>query len=242
MKKLLIICIAFCILSPKVNAQLWKLRRIEVSGSIGTTQLYGDIGGYPNKDNVLGIKDFTLNNTRFNINTSIRYRFTEDISVRANFMGGMFYSTDAGSSQESRGLQSTTTFFEPSLIAEYYVIKNKAENSFLFMKGKKSSLRSFFGSIDIYVFTGFGGIVYNVKPNDALAAQKTITSGFAGVVPLGVGVSMINSPDLSFGIEFAGRFALTDYLDGFTSSSSTANDIYHTLNFTVTYKIKKKSN
>jgi hypothetical protein len=240
MKKQLIIIIILYLAVQPLSAQLWMQRRIEVSGGIGTTQLYGDIGGYPNKDNLLGIKDFTLTNTRFNLNACVRYRFTDDISVRVNMMLGEFYSTDAGSSQESRGFQSTTTFVEPSVIAEYYLIKNKLEDSFLYQKGKKGPKTTFFNSLDFYVFAGIGGIAYNVKPNDILAVQATTTGGFAGVVPLGIGVSMIRSPALSIGIEFAGRFTFTDYLDGFTSSTSTSNDIYHTLNFTVTYKIKKK--
>jgi hypothetical protein len=49
MKKLLIFIITTCFLSPAVNAQLWKLRRFEVSWGTGTTQFFGDIGGYSNK-------------------------------------------------------------------------------------------------------------------------------------------------------------------------------------------------
>lgn len=70
----------------------------------------------------------------------------------------------------------------------------------------------------------------------------TNTSGFTGVVPLGVGVSMIYSGNINFGIELGGRFTFSDNLDGYTSARSKANDIYHLLNFTFTYKINTGKN
>jgi hypothetical protein len=64
----------------------------------------------------------------------------------------------------------------------YYFIKNKEENSFVFLKDNETIVRSIFKSLDFYAFAGFGGLAYKVKPND----------------------------------------------------------IYHALNFTLTYKIKKR--
>ena len=84
MKKLLIIITSLIFLSPVTNAQLWKLRRYEFSAEIGTTQFYSDIGGYSPDKNILGLKDFTFNHTRFNINTSLRYRISEVFSARVN--------------------------------------------------------------------------------------------------------------------------------------------------------------
>ena len=182
MKKLLIIIMAFYLLSPVTYAQLWKLRRYEISGGIGTTQFFGDIGGYSVDKNVLGLRDFTFKQTRFDLNTNVRYRITEDVSVRVNLMSGLFHSTDARGSNVNRGFESTTLFFEPSLIGEYYFIKNKEENSFVFLKDNETIVRSIFKSLDFYAFAGFGGLAYKVKPND----------------------------------------------------------IYHALNFTLTYKIKKR--
>jgi hypothetical protein len=46
MIKILVIGLLFALFSHTLNAQLFKLRRFEVSGGIGTTQIYGDIGGY----------------------------------------------------------------------------------------------------------------------------------------------------------------------------------------------------
>jgi hypothetical protein len=76
-----------------------------------------------------------------------------------------------------------------------------------------------------------------VKPNDVLSPFVTNTSGFTGVVPLGIGVTMIYSGKINFGLEVGGRFTYSDNLDGFTSASSQYNDVYHLVNFTITYKI-----
>jgi len=168
MKKLLIIITSLIFLSPVTNAQLWKLRRYEFSAGIGTTQFYGDIGGYSPDKNILGLKDFTFNHTRFIINTSLRYRISEVFSARVNMVFGIFHSTDARGSNINRGFESSTLFIEPSLIGEYYFIKNKSENSFVFLKGSNKLLTSIFESLDLYAFAGFGGLAYKVNPNSML--------------------------------------------------------------------------
>lgn len=239
MKKL-VIAITFCLLAGSASAQLWKTHRLELSGGIGTTQFFGDIGGYSNDENILGIKDFTFRHTRINVNSNLRYRITEDFSARLNITYGIFHSTDERGSNINRGFESHTTFFEPSLIAEYCFIKNKNENSFNFLQGKYDVLTSIFKSLDFYAFTGFGGLIYKVSPNDILAPEVTKRNGITGVVPLGLGVTMIFNSTINFGIEIGGRFTFSDMIDGYTSAKSQANDIYHFTNLTVTYKLGSK--
>jgi hypothetical protein len=234
-----LLIIALIFLSTAANAQLWKLRRVELSGGIGTTQFFGDIGGYPNNKNILGLRDFTFRQTRFNLNANVRYRVTRDISVRFSIAGGLFHSTDERGSNIRRGFRENTLFFEPTLSGEYYFIKNKEENSFIFLSGNNTFLKSVIKSLDFYAFAGAGGLMYRVEPNSVLTPLTSATKGFTGVVPLGIGASIIYSANLNFGIEFGGRFTFSDNIDGFTSSKSNANDVYHLLNFTITYKIKK---
>ena len=50
--------------------------------------------------------------------------------------------------------------------------------------------------------------------------------------------TLIYSPNINFGIELAGRYSFSDYLDGYTSQYSSSNDVYYFLNFTITYKLK----
>ena len=81
---------------------------------------------------------------------------------------------------------------------------------------------------------------YSVNGNDALVNNPGgfDDGGFTAVMPLGVGSTLIYSPNLNFGVEFAGRYAFSDGLDGYTSQYSSANDVYYSLNFVATYKMK----
>jgi len=230
------------IFSTALDAQLWKLRRYEVTAALGTTQFYGDIGGFSKGDNLLGLKDISFRQTRLNLTTNIKYRILDDVSVRVNFATGYFHSTDVRGSNKNRGFESITTFFEPSLLGEYYFIKNKGDNSFLTMKGDRTAMPSIFSSFDFYGFAGFGGLSYKVKPNDILAPMATKTSGFSPVIPAGVGVNMFFSSYINFGVELGARFTFSDDIDGYTSPYSKSNDTYHFLNFTFTYKINTGEN
>jgi hypothetical protein len=237
MKKVVLMLFVVTTFLPLGNAQLWKLRRLEVGGGPGTTQFYGDIGGYSKGKNVIGLKDFTYLHTRWNINANARYRINENVSARLNFNFGKFRSTDARGSNEARGLESSTLFFEPSVMGEYYYLKNKGENSYLSLRGKKPFL-TLISMMDCYVFAGVGGISYTVKPNDKLATFPIPKSGFAPVIPMGLGVSVVYRRDVMLGMELGGRFPFTDNLEGYTSVYSKANDVYYFFNFTATYKIK----
>jgi hypothetical protein len=242
MKKLILSSAIFIIVLACTNAQLWKLRRYEISAAIGTTQLYGDIGGYSKGENALGFKDISISQTRFNFVAGFRYRVAEKITLRLNLGFGSFYSSDATGSNESRGFKSTTTFFEPAFLGEYYFVKNKSENSYLIMNKGKGGFQKILSKLDVYAFTGFGGLSFKVHPNDPLAAMGQKTRGFTPVIPLGVGVTLNYSSYIKFGVELSSRFTFSDYVDGYTSAYSKANDLYHFISFTFTYKLKTGMN
>jgi hypothetical protein len=42
----------------------------------------------------------------------------------------------------------------------------------------------------------------------------------------------------SFGVEFAVKYAFSDYLDGYSSQYSKSNDLYHTITITWSYKLR----
>jgi len=224
------------------NAQLWKIKRYEATAAIGTTQFFGDIGGFSKAENILGLKDITFHQTRMNLSFAMKYRILDNVSVRLNLAFGYFHATDVRGSNVARGFEARTMFFEPSLLGEYYFIKNKGENSFLLMKGKGNGSMSIFSMLDFYVFTGIGGLSFNVSPSDLLAPLATKTRGFTAVIPAGVGVNIIYSSDFNFGLELGGRYSFSDNLDGYTSTHSSSNDVYYFLNFVFTYKIKTGKN
>jgi len=242
MRKMLMISAILIIMSTVSDAQLWKLRRYEVTGGVGTTQFFGDIGSFSRDRNILGIKDFSFRNTRFDVSASMRYRILDNVAVRLSLAFGYFHSTDARGSNPDRGFEFRSLFFEPALLGEYYFIKNKIENSYSVMKGKSVAPGSFFSRLDFYAFTGIGGLYYKVKPNENLASQIIKSTGFSAVLPVGAGASIMYSGNIKLGAELCGTYAFSDLIDGYTSANSKSNDIFYLLTFNFIYKIKTGAN
>jgi len=238
MKRCILVILIFCLAVPLSHAQLWKMRRWEVVGGAGPSFFFGDIGGFSRTKNILGIRDLSYLQTRFDVNGNLKWRITRDINVRLSLTYSLLRANDERGSNEGRAYDATTSIFEPALMGEYYFIKNMAENSYLFVKGKERFIFELLKSLDFYTFAGIGGVSYTVKGNDALIEHGMETGGFSAVIPAGLGATLIYSPNLNFGIEVGGRYAFTDFLDGYTSQYSKANDVYYFLNFTVTYKLK----
>ncbi len=239
MKRSLFVIVVFCFAIQISDAQLWKLRRWEAQLGIGPSFSFPDIGGFTHGENILGFKDLSYRQTRFDVNGSLRYRLGRTSNLRLSLTYGMLHSTDDRGSNELRAREATTSLFEPALMFEYYFVKNKYESSYLFLKGK--SLWALLSSLDFYAFAGLGGLSYNVSDNDVPInplIEETKTSGFTTVIPGGVGATLVYSPNFNFGLEFSGRWANTDFIDGYTSTYSKVNDVYYFLNFTVTYKLK----
>jgi len=235
---LFLICLMFALTEEKSEGQIWKMRRYEAVAGFGPSMFFGDVGGYSKTENILGIRDLSFLQTRFNFNVNLKYRVTQQLNVRLSTTFGFLHASDEKGSNENRDFEASTTIFEPALMGEYYFIKNKAENSYLFGKGRGKGMGGFFGSLDFYAFTGIGGLSYTVKGNDKLDAYGYDPGGFTAIIPVGVGSTLVYSPDFSFGVELGGRYSFSDNLDGYTSQYSSSNDVYYFLNFTVTYKLK----
>jgi hypothetical protein len=238
MKRYILILLLLGIIIPVSEAQLWKLKRVEVSGGIGTSTFFGDIGGYSHGKNSWGLKDITFLQTRYNVNLSARYRITQVLNARLSMSYGLLHATDQRGSNQSRGYEASTTIFEPALLGEYYFVKNRAETSYLFNKGRGRGMIRFFRSLDFYAFTGFGGLVYSISPNERLANRGLNRSGFTAVLPLGLGGTLSAYPNLKFGLELGFRYAFSDNVDGYTSQFSSANDVYYFFNLSCTYRLK----
>ena len=238
MRRSVLTILFICFIIPYSDGQMWKMKRYEASIGFGPSFFFGDIGGYSQSKNLLGFRDLSLFETRFNVNGNIKYRITQDLNIRISLTSGFLHATDVKGSNEGRKLESTTIFIEPVIEGEYYFVKNKAENSYLFNKGKNNGFFGLLKSLDFYLFTGIGGLGYSVKGNSYLDNKGIDKGGFTAVVPVGVGSTLIYSPYLNFGIELTGRYAFTDYLDGYSSQYSSSNDVYYFFNFTITYKLR----
>lgn len=236
MKKWVFLVFIFCLLARVSDAQLWKLKRWEAQLGAGPSFSFPDIGGFSIGENLLGFRDLSYKQTRFNLNGTIRYRLSRTMNTRLSLSYAMLHSTDERGSNEGRSFESTTSLFEPALLFEYYFVKNRYESSYLFLRGK--SFWSLLKSLDFYAFLGAGGATYNVDCNEKLENRGLETSGLTALIPVGLGATLIYTPNINFGLELGGRYTFTDYLDGYTSQFSKANDVYYFLNLTFTYKLK----
>lgn len=250
-KRLILVCMVVLFSAPFISAQLWKMKRYEASAGVGTSQFYGDVGGYTIGENALGIRDMTFRQTRFNINGSFRYFITDDIAARLSLTYMMLHATDERGNNQDRGYEATTSLFEPALLGEYYFVRNRERNSFLFQTNRgrsRNRVKDFFRSIDVYALTGVAGASFRVSGNDRLEERwntpgsELRSKGFAAVIPLGVGAKLTWDPNILFGVELMGRYAFSDFLDGYTSQWSERNDVYHTFSVTFNYRIKTARN
>ncbi|HNR43051.1 MAG TPA: hypothetical protein PKL65_12535 [Bacteroidales bacterium] len=236
MKRTALVVLLFSLIAGMCDAQLWKLKRWEAEFGIGPSFFFPDVGGFSIGKNLAGLKDMGYRQTRFDINGSLRYRLSRTANLRLSMTYAMLHASDKRGSNENRNYESTTNLFEPALVGEYYFIKNKYESSYLFIKGK--GIQALLRSLDFYVFGGAGGAWYSVKVNEALSARNMPTSGLAPVIPAGLGATLIYTPNLNFGLELGGRYVFSDYIDGYHSQFSKANDVYYLMNVNITYKLK----
>lgn len=246
MKRLILLLMLGLLVMPHAEAQLWKSKRYEATAGLGTSQFYGDVGGYTIGENALGFRDITLKQTRFNVSGTFRYFIIDEVAARLSLSYIMLHATDSRGSNESRGYAALTSIFEPALIGEYYFVRNRERNSYSFQtfQGRaRNRLKDFFNSIDVYALAGVGGASYSASVNEALALRDQKNRGFTAVIPIGLGAKLTYNPNILFGVEFCGRYSFSDYLDGYHSPRFSArNDVYQTFSFTFNYRIKTAHN
>jgi hypothetical protein len=242
MKRFFLVVLFICLLVQFSEAQIWKLKKFEIIGGLGTSQFFGDIGGFSRNKNFIGLRDISVLKTRFDVNANLRWRITQNLSTRLSLTYGLFHASDQGGSNAERGFAVDISVAEPALLLEYYFVKNKSESSYIFTKGRSDSGGGLLKSLDFYAFSGFGGLYYSVSANQNLKSRGIDPGGFTAVVPVGLGTTLVYSPNINFGVEFSGRYSFSDNLDGYTSQYSNSNDVYYFLNFTFTYKLKTAAN
>lgn len=241
MKRLIFILLVILFFLPDSNAQLWKYKRFQASGYLGTSQFFGDVGGFTRGENAIGFKDMTLKQTRFTVGASVKFWVVEDATIRGGVSFTMVHGTDVRGSNINRGFVSTASIIEPTIGGEYYFIRNKARNSYLFLQSGRLSSTSLLKLIDVYATVNFGAAIFSVTPNELLESRMGKDSGVAFSVPVGVGADLVLSPKVCIGTEMLIHGTFTDYLDGYTSQYSARNDMFYTwvLSFNYNFKLKK---
>jgi hypothetical protein len=236
MKQSIMIIAAFFCISSALNAQLWKLRRLEITAAAGTTHSFTDIGRYSG-NNSFSLRDISKANMGLALNVNARYRLANAFAVRANLTYGYLHASDINGSEVIRSYEMISRIFEPSVIGEFYIVKNKRENAFLYIKDRRSAIHPLFAYFEVYVFAGLGGVLWDVSPNPELALHITDTKGFTAAVPAGLGITKSFSSNFKGGLELGGRYLLKDNLDALVVPG-TGNDSYYFLSLCLTWRFK----
>lgn len=223
-------------------SQRWKLKRYEVSFGIGSTNIYGDIGGTADANNLYGLKDIRINETRYAIYAGARYKIQKDWALKFNLIYGQGVGDDANSKNaEYRGYTFKTSIIEPSFQLEYSFLSEERKISSAKLYSRKGMVNTF-TIFSAYGFAGVGGVIFNPKLDlhgKTPASVETISGygKFSVAFPIGLGVKYAIDKNWSLGFEFGRRFCLSDYVDGIHTTFSKANDTYYFGLFQAIYKL-----
>ena len=245
MIRFIISILLVCFSIGNLFAQKWKLTRYEASIGIGPANYFGDIGGAATRNNWFGIKDIQLLRTRPSFSLGARYKIRPDKAVKFNLNYCWLSATDEGSLNPTRGADRkgykfNTQLIETSIQFEYsFFVEDKKRTSFAIFN--KRGMLNNYSKFNLYGFLGVGSVMFFPsfigKPNPSIE----ITNGYskvAGIIPGGLGFKMIYSSKLALGIELGSRYTFSDYLDGFHTNFSKANDIYYLTTFNLVYRLK----
>ena len=238
-KYILIAVLAVVIMEPAL-AQRWKLRRYDVGGGIGMTQIFGDIGGTIDKSNWFGLKDIQFDETSLAIPLYIRYRLDPVYTVKVNttlaFGHGDDHETRNDRYLAGRGRSYKTMLFEFSAVGEYYFIAEERRYKSAAMFNRRGMLNNYM-SFSAYVFAGIGGVYAHAReiivPDPA--PYDLVKESSVGVVfPFGIGTKYTIDDRWLVSAELGYRYSLNDYLEGYRQDrDSRYNDVYYFLNLTV---------
>jgi hypothetical protein len=219
-------------------SQSWKYQRYEVWGGVSVFQYYGDIGGSATKNNWLGLKDISLKSNRPGINFGGIYRLNEKVYFYGSNAFGFFAQTDKGSVNSSRNFAFTTIADELTVQVAYFIIAENKNYTYtnIDLRGGFKNIKRI---LSVYTFTGAGGLFYKVVPKESLIGSPRFdgSNSITLTVPVGLGVKLAYTQNMSIVAEIGARLTLTDKLDGFTSQYSKHNDFYYIMNFKAVYRL-----
>jgi hypothetical protein len=233
-KRIIITIIALIIaFYGSIFAQSWKTSRYEAHFGIGTTNIYGDIGGTASTNNLFGLKDIKIKETGFSFYGGIRYRIQSNMCLKLNLIYGQPSKVaDIGSKNEVRQFTFKTSIFEPSVQYEYYFLPEYRDFGVKRLYNRRRMINNF-SAISMYGFAGVGGLLYSPKlsyegrpPQEGVEFVNNYGK-FTLIVPFGIGIKYAYDKFWSFGFEFGRRLAFSDYIDGFSSIYSKNNDTYY---------------
>lgn len=224
------------LLTPDAFGQRWKLKRYEASIGLGTTHAFMDIA--PPAE---GIRSFQFQGTRPNIAVDAVFRVFQPLSANLSLTYIMFGGVDADNRMTVHSY--ITNAFEPTFNLQFNLLeggKAFGTNALFNRRGMVND----YGSIDLYLFAGVGGLLSKATAYDenlqVITDDRYFDNNmhFALVFPMGLGLEYSIDSWWSVGINVGGRFAMTDLIDGYATPFSEYNDKYILTNVKAIYKIR----
>lgn len=235
---LLILVLVIGITKP-VLGQRWKLRRYEVGGGIGMTQIFGDIGGTIDKKNWFGLKDIKFDETSPAFPLYIRYRLDPVYALKLNGILAFGNGTDENS-RNDRGRSYSSIIGEFSVQGEFYFLAEERRYKSAAMFNRRGMLNNYM-SFGAYGFAGIGAVYSRATVNipDPLPYDRIKNNNFGAVIPFGIGLKYIIDDRWLVNAELGYRISLTDYIDGYKQTQdSKHNDVYYFVNISVGYRLE----
>ena len=221
---------------PFSFGQHWRTTPRELQLGIGAASYFGDIGGTAHENNIYGIRDLDIARSRPTAVGGMRYNQNRYLSLNVTAALGWLSGSDRGSRNESRDYVFNTVIFEPAGRIEFFPVRDILIGSGIDRRGMVRN----YTTISAYLFAGAGVAFYHVMPNQNLKDRQNRSAIEHGpltvVLPAGVGVKLGIRNFVDLGVEIGGRYAMNDYLDGFSSPSSTSNDIYYVTSVMLIYR------
>lgn len=224
------------IIPAKVEGQRWRLQRYEAGLGVGTTHPFMDIGSDAD-----ALKSFQLTDTRFMVAPHIGFKVLENLTVKLDLNYLMIGGRDGGT--RTRDYSYTSHCFEPILRVDYVIIGG-GKSPGMSAKFNKRGMVNNFGTSQVYVYAGGGGIFSKAKVKDTNGEEiitnpnyhNNLTGGF--VLPAGIGYKMVVNAYFDVSVEFGGRISTSDRIDGYWNvAASQYNDRYFVSSFKAIYKI-----
>jgi hypothetical protein len=247
MKRISIILLVLLAIGSEGYSQRWRLHRYRLFFGVSSSNYFGDMGGAISESNWFGIKDLDINMSRPVFHVGALYKLTDIIDVKLNFNYGYISGSDANSKLEKRNFSFKSYIFEPSVQGMYTFYSSSAGGGSGRIFSRRGMLNNY-SKINLYVFGGMGMVMFNPEVPQTQkvierASEFSLGKKITLVAPVGVGAYYILNSKWEVGFEVGGRFALTDYLDGFSSRwSKGVNDVYYLTQISAIYRIKTARN
>lgn len=226
----LLIVLALLVVSASAWSQSarWKRTRWELTGGVGSTNFFGELGG-SDKDGKQLLMDIDFRSSRPAFSVGLRYKVLEVLAARVNLSYAIVHGSDENTKnifRSDRNLSFRSPVYEFATILEYSIIKEKVSHRYNLRRKKGFSLKGL--HLNTYIFGGLGGFYFNPKAkyNGKWVALQPLGTEGQGLVetrekykrisvclPFGFGVKYSINRNFSVGLEYGGRYTFTDYID-----------------------------